>query len=58
MDSLHVVERLVDVSHRDWKHSQRLDLTDEGTVAELAKPEMKGARQPVLGIHRRKHVGF
>jgi cardiolipin synthase len=31
----HVVDRLHDVIHQDWKHSRPLDLSDEGLDAEL-----------------------
>jgi hypothetical protein len=33
--SSNVVERLREIAHHDWKHSQPLDLTDEGLLAEL-----------------------
>jgi phosphatidylserine/phosphatidylglycerophosphate/cardiolipin synthase-like enzyme len=48
-DSRHVVERLADVSHHDWKHSHALDLSDEGLLAELEKHKMEGAKQLALG---------
>jgi phosphatidylserine/phosphatidylglycerophosphate/cardiolipin synthase-like enzyme len=35
VNSPEVVERLCDVAHHDWKHSERFDLTDEGLLAEL-----------------------
>lgn len=47
-DSRHVVERLVDVSHHDWKHSHELDLSDEGLLFELEKHKMEGAKQLAL----------
>jgi cardiolipin synthase len=31
----HIVKRMLKVVHHDWKHSHRLDLTDEGLRAEL-----------------------
>jgi phosphatidylserine/phosphatidylglycerophosphate/cardiolipin synthase-like enzyme len=31
----HVVKRMLKIVHHDWKHSHRLDLTDEGLRAEL-----------------------
>jgi len=36
-DAHHVVKRLVDTSHRDWKHSRKLDLSDEAVQADLEK---------------------
>ncbi|HEY0235447.1 MAG TPA: phospholipase D-like domain-containing protein [Afipia sp.] len=47
-DSRHVVERLVETSHHDWKHSHKLDLSDEGLLAELERHKMEGAKQ--LGL--------
>ena len=42
-DANHLVERLVEVSHHDWKHSHRLDLSDEGLLADLQKHGVDGA---------------
>lgn len=42
-DARHLVERLVEVSHHDWKHSHRLDLSDEGLLADLQKHGVDGA---------------
>ena len=36
-DAGHVVKRLVHVSHHDWKHSRKLDLSDEAVKADLEK---------------------
>jgi phosphatidylserine/phosphatidylglycerophosphate/cardiolipin synthase-like enzyme len=36
-DARHVVERLVHISHHDWKHSRKLDLSDEAVKADLEK---------------------
>ena len=41
--SRHVVKRLVEISHRDWKHSRKLDLSDEGLLADFEKHGAKGA---------------
>jgi cardiolipin synthase len=41
-DARHVVERLVHTSHHDWKHSRKLDLSDEAVQADLEK---HGVRQ-------------
>ncbi len=38
----HIVDRLYDVVHHDWKHSHPLDLTDEGIFADLEKHGGKG----------------
>ncbi len=32
----HIIERLGKVAHHDWKHSSKLDLSDEALLAELA----------------------
>jgi hypothetical protein len=31
------VKRLVETSHHDWKHSRKLDLSDEAVQADLEK---------------------
>lgn len=36
-DAHHVVKRLVETSHHDWKHSCKLDLSDEAVQADLEK---------------------
>lgn len=41
-DSRHVVERLVATSHYDWKHSEKLDLSDEGLLRELRSTRSRG----------------
>ncbi|RTL49515.1 MAG: phospholipase [Bradyrhizobiaceae bacterium] len=43
-DAHHVVERLVETSHHDWKHSEKLDLSDEGLQAELEKHEIDASQ--------------
>jgi cardiolipin synthase len=48
-DSKHVVKRLVHVSRHDWEHSHKLDLTDEGLLADLEKHQLEGADK--LAIH-------
>ena len=42
-DAKHVIERLAEVTRRDWKHSQKLDLSDEGILADFEKHGTKGA---------------
>jgi cardiolipin synthase len=44
----HIVDRLHDVVHHDWKDSHDLDLTDEGLFAELEKHGGKGIEE--LGL--------
>jgi cardiolipin synthase len=46
--SKRVLKRLVQVSRRDWKHSKRIDLSDEGILADLEKHGNKGADVLVL----------
>ena len=36
-DDRHLVKRLLEIVHHDWKHSHPLDLTDEGLLTDLAK---------------------
>jgi len=36
------------VAHKDWKSSKKLDLSDEGLIADLEKRHKKGAEQLVL----------
>jgi phosphatidylserine/phosphatidylglycerophosphate/cardiolipin synthase-like enzyme len=47
--SKRVLKRLVQVWHRDWKHSHKLDLSDEGILADLEKHGSKDAGTLVLG---------
>jgi len=47
--SKRVLKRLVQVSRRDWKHSRRIDLSDEGILADLEKHGSKDADVLVLG---------
>jgi len=44
-----VVERLQRVAHHDWKHSNPLDLTDKGLLAELSKHNVDAADE--LALH-------
>ena len=43
-----VVKRLREVAHKDWKSSKKLDLSDEGLLADLEKRHKEGADQLVL----------
>jgi phosphatidylserine/phosphatidylglycerophosphate/cardiolipin synthase-like enzyme len=49
-----VVKRLHDVAHRDWKSSKKLDLSDEGLLADLEKRHRDGADKLVLDAPRSK----
>ena len=52
-DDAGVVKRLHQVVHKDWKSSKKLDLSDEGLIADLEKRHKEGAEQLVLdGKHR------
>jgi cardiolipin synthase len=31
----HIIKRLNEVAHHDWKHSERMDLSDDGLIADL-----------------------
>ena len=44
-----VVERLDRIAHHDWKHSNPLDLTDKGLLAELSKHNVDAAEE--LALH-------
>lgn len=46
--SSNVVERLREIAHHDWKHSQPLDLTDEGLLAELEEHQIDAAKELAL----------
>jgi cardiolipin synthase A/B len=45
----HVVDRLKEIAHHDWKHSHSLDLSDQGLMEEFKKHETKGTED--LAIH-------
>jgi cardiolipin synthase len=46
----HIVDRLHDVVHHDWKHSHTLDLSDEGLLADLEKHGGKGIEELGLDV--------
>ncbi len=46
----HVVKRLHHVARHDWKHSDPLDLTDEGLMADLEKRGGKGREKLALKV--------
>ena len=51
-DDAAVVRRLHDVAREDWENSRKLDLTDEGLLADLEKRGKGGAEELVLGDGR------
>jgi hypothetical protein len=55
-DAKDVVKRLVKVSRRDWKNSRKLDLSDEGILADFEKHGTKGAEQLAIDTHRGKRA--
>jgi cardiolipin synthase len=50
----HLVNRLVKVSHHDWEHSRKLDLSDEGILADFEKHGSKGADKLAIDTHSSK----
>jgi cardiolipin synthase A/B len=46
----HIVDRLHDVVHHDWKHSHALDLSDKGLLADLEKHGGKGIEELGLDV--------
>jgi phosphatidylserine/phosphatidylglycerophosphate/cardiolipin synthase-like enzyme len=48
-----VIKRLHQVAHKDWKSSKKLDLSDEGLLADLEKRHKEGAAQLVLDVPKR-----
>jgi phosphatidylserine/phosphatidylglycerophosphate/cardiolipin synthase-like enzyme len=53
-DAKHVVKRLVKTSRQDWKNSRKLDLSDEGILADFEKHGTKGAEKLAIGAARTK----
>jgi phosphatidylserine/phosphatidylglycerophosphate/cardiolipin synthase-like enzyme len=51
----HVVDRLHEVTHADWKNSHPLDLTDEGLLAELEEYDETAAEDLALRDTEGKH---
>jgi len=56
----HVIKRLVETVAHDWRHSEALDLSDAGLLADLAKrgeaTESVGAMSLVLDAHEEEHL--
>jgi cardiolipin synthase A/B len=55
-DSKRVVKRLVKVSHRDWKNSRKLDLSDDGILADFKKHGTEGVEKLAIGRHQGKQA--
>ena len=55
-DDPHVVKRLEKIAQHDWDHSQALDLSDAGLMADLEKRgKGDGAADLVLDVHAHRH---
>jgi cardiolipin synthase len=50
----HIVERLQEVAHHDWKHSHPMDLTDSGLLADLEDRNSDIAGKLALEIEKKK----
>jgi len=48
-----VIERLSAIARQDWKNSHRLDLTDDGLLAEFEDHKMKGTESLALNQHKK-----
>ena len=54
VDDEHLVKRLHDVSHQDWKNSRPLDLSDEGLMADLDSDAAEAATLLALDAEKAK----
>ena len=55
-DDPHVVRRLEKIARHDWDHSEALDLSDAGLMADLEKRgKGDGAADLVLDVRHDKH---
>ena len=54
-DATHVVKRLVKTSRQDWKNSRKLDLSDEGILADFEKHGTQGSEMLAIKA-RKKHA--
>jgi len=54
-DEGHVTKRMVRVMNHDWKHSRRLDLTDEGLLAELEQHNIEATNELALNANGNRH---
>ena len=55
-DAHHVVSRLSEVAQRDWDNSKKIDLSDEGLLADLEKRNAASAGADML-VLKQKHKG-
>jgi phosphatidylserine/phosphatidylglycerophosphate/cardiolipin synthase-like enzyme len=53
-DHHHAVKRLGETAHADWEASNRIDLSDEGLLADLAKRDLD-ASELAIGGSGKKH---
>jgi cardiolipin synthase A/B len=53
-DAEHVVKRLIHMSHHDWEHSRKLDLSDAGILADFEKHGNQGAEKLAIRSRSRK----
>jgi cardiolipin synthase A/B len=51
-DDHHLVKRLNEVAHHDWKFSAPMDLSDEALLADLANREKRQVDQLALHPHK------
>lgn len=54
-DDGHMIKRIVKVVSHDWKHSHRLDLTDEGLLDELERHNIEAANELALKANGSRH---
>jgi cardiolipin synthase len=55
-DAKHLVHRLAKVTQHDWKNSRKLDLSDEGILADFEKHGTKGAEKLAIDAHQGKRA--
>ena len=49
-----VVDQLQSIAHHDWKHSSRLDLTDQGLLAEMERHDIDAGDTLAISAPRKK----
>jgi phosphatidylserine/phosphatidylglycerophosphate/cardiolipin synthase-like enzyme len=53
----HVVRRLVETAHHDWKHSRKLPLSDEAVLADLQGHGVRDvSRLALAGVVQERHA--
>jgi cardiolipin synthase A/B len=56
-DAKHLVRRLAEITRHDWKHSRKLDLSDEGILADFEKHGNEGgAAKLAIDTHHGKEA--